>query len=241
MSGHSKWHSIRHKKAATDAQKSKVLTKHAKLITIAGRTDPNPETNAALRTAIANAKSDNVPGTNIDRILKKISGADKNATQFSEAVYEGFGPHGIPFMVTALTDNANRTYPEVRTVFVKNGGNLGSSGSVAFLFDHVGIIQFRTNEKTENELFELVVGMGAKDFSFSQKTSEVITDFTDLAKVRDELISAGLEVTKSEPCFRPKDPQMVADQSQLEQLERFIGAIEEIEDVSDVFPGFDVA
>lgn len=240
MSGHSKWHSIKHKKAATDAQKSKVLTKHAKLIAIAGRSDPNPDTNATLRAAIANAKSDNVPGTNIDRILKKLSGSDKDAAQFAEAVYEGFGPHGIPFMVTALTDNANRTFPEVRTAFAKHGGNLGSSGSVAFMFDYVGVIQIKNGGKSEDELFELVVSAGAEDFSFAEGESEVVTAFTDLAKVRDALTEVGLEVIKSEPQYRPKDPQIITDQAQLEQMERFIAAIEDVEDVSDVFPGFDV-
>ncbi|MCF7918252.1 YebC/PmpR family DNA-binding transcriptional regulator [Candidatus Gracilibacteria bacterium] len=240
MSGHSKWHSIKHKKAITDGQRSKVLTKHAKLITIAGRSDPSPDTNSPLRTAIANAKADNVPGTNIDRILKKLSGADKDAAQFIETVYEGFGPHGIPFIVTALTDNVNRTFPEIRTTFTRYGGTLGSSGSVSFLFDHVGIIQIQNGKKSEDELFELAVGAGAEDFEFGEGNSEIVTSFANLAKVRDELVRMGIVIVKAEPQYRPKDPRVITDQTQLDQLEKFIAAIEDLEDVNEVFPGFDV-
>ncbi|MCF7812258.1 YebC/PmpR family DNA-binding transcriptional regulator [Candidatus Gracilibacteria bacterium] len=241
MSGHSKWHSIKHKKAATDAQKSKILTKHAKLLAIAGRSDPNPETNASLRAAIDNAKADNVPGTNIDRILKKLSGADKDQAEIQEAVYEGFGPNGIPFLVTALTDNPNRTYPEVRTAFSKHGGTLGSSGSVAFLFDHVGVIRVANEEKTEDELFEAAVNAGARDFEFGEKESEIITAFSDLAKVRDRLSEAGIKVIQSAPEYHPKDPKVIAEKEKIEQLERFMEAIEDVDDVDEVFSGFDVA
>ncbi len=240
MSGHSKWHSIRHKKAITDAKRGKVLTKHSKILSVVGRSDPNPETNASLRVAIQNAKADNVPNDNIDRILKKLSGADKNASQFSEVVYEGFGPEGIAFLVTALTDNQNRTLPEVRTAFTKNGGNFGSSGSVRFLFDHVGIVLIRNGGKPEDELFEMVVEVGANDFLYGEDESEVITDFSALAKVRSALETAGIEIVKSEPQYRAKDPKIIAEKDILEKLEKFVESVEDVDDVDEVFGAFEM-
>ncbi len=240
MSGHSKWHSIKHKKALTDAKRGKVLTKYSKILTVVGRGDPNPDTNASLRVAIANAKADNVPNDNIDRILKKLSGADKDAAQFVDQVYEGFGPDGIAIIVTALTDNQNRTLPEVKTAFVKNGGNFGSLGSVKFLFDHVGVIQIKNADKTEDELFELAIEAGADDFSFEEDVSEILTQFTSLAKVRDALTAQGVEIVKSEPQYRAKDPKMIENQEDLDRIEKFISAVEGVDDVDEVFAGFDV-
>ena len=241
MSGHSKWSSIKHKKALTDAKRGKVLTKHSKLLFVLGRNDPNPETNSALRAAIVNAKSDNVPNDNIDRILKKLSGADKDAAQFVDQVYEGFGPDGIAIIVTALTDNQNRTLPAVKTAFAKNGGNLGSSGAVKFLFDHVGVVEVKNSGKSEDELFEMVIEAGAEDFSFNEGESEIITQFTTLAKVRDALLEQGIEVLKSEPQYRAKDPKMISSQEDLDRIEKFISAVEEVDDVDEVFAAFDVS
>ena len=241
MSGHSKWHSIKHKKALTDAKRGKVLTKHAKILFVVGRNDCNPDTNASLKAAISNAKADNVPNDNIDRILKKLAGADKNAAQFVDQVYEGFGPDGISIIVTALTDNQNRTLPEVKTAFAKNGGNLGSSGSVKFLFDHVGVIEIKNDGKSEEKLFEIAIEAGAEDFIFNEEESEIITEFTTLAKVRDALIGQGITIIRFEPQYRAKDPKMITVQEDLDRIERFIAAIEEVEDVDEVFAGFDVS
>lgn len=239
MSGHSKWHSIRHKKAANDAKRGKVLTKHSKLLMVIGREDPNPDTNATLRVAIVNAKSDGVPRDNIERILKKAAGTDKNSAVFSEQVYEGFGPEGIPFVVTALTDNTNRSYSSIRTAFMKNGGTLGSSGSVMFLFDHVGVIIIKNGDKTEEELFELAIEAGAENFEYEEAESEILTAFTDLGRIRNELAEK-IEIVKSEPQFRAKDPVKIEDQEILAKVEKFIDAVEEADDVDEVFGGFDV-
>ncbi len=239
MSGHSKWHSIRHKKAATDAKRGKILTKHSKIIMVIGRDNPNPDNNPALRTAIENAKADSVPKDNIDRLLKKLSGADKDAAALSQQVYEGFGPDGVPFIITAITDNINRTFPAIKTAFNKNGGNLGSSGSVMFMFDHVGVITIKSAGKTEDEIFELAIECGAEDVDFDAEESELISSFSDLAKVRDACKANGLEVVKSEPQYRAKDPKML-DESEVEKMENFIEAIEEVEDVDEVYGGFDV-
>ncbi len=235
MSGHSKWHSIKHKKAANDAARGKVLTKHAKLVAVAARNDPSPETNPTLRAAISNAKTDGVPKDNIEKILKKASGEGKDGVQFTEQVYEGFGPAGIAFMVTALTDNPNRTMPAVRTAFIKNGGNFGSIGSVAFLFDKIGVILVENQNKSEDELFELAIESGAEDFIFDDEgLSEIITKFNDLAKVRDA-VADKIEVKKSEPQYRAKVPKEIVDETILEKIERFVNAIEEVEDVDDVY------
>ncbi|MBT3349624.1 YebC/PmpR family DNA-binding transcriptional regulator [bacterium] len=240
MSGHSKWNSIKHKKAATDAKRGKILTKHSKILSVVGRSDPNPETNASLRVAIVNAKSENVPNENIDRILKKLSGDGKDAAVYSEQVYEGFAPHGIPVVVTALTENINRTFPAVKTAFGKNGGTLGSSGSVMFQFDHVGVVVVKNGEKSEDELFELAIDAGGEDFLYDEKESEIVTKFENLAAVRNAL-EEKIEISKSEPQYRAKDPKIISDQTELDKIENFIAAIEEVEDVDEVFPGFDVA
>lgn len=239
MSGHSKWSSIKHKKAATDAKRGKILTKHSKILAVAGRSDPSPETNAALRVAIANAKAENVPNENIDRILKKLSGEGKDAAVYSEQVYEGFGPDGIPFVVTALTDNQNRTLPAVRTAFAKNGGTLGSTGSVMFQFDHVGVITVETGGKSEDELFELVAEAGGEDFEWEAEESEILTKFEDLSAVRNAL-EKKMTVKKSEPQYRAKDPKIISDAEMLRRVEKFVESVEDVDDVDEVFGGFDV-
>lgn len=241
MSGHSKWHSIRHKKAANDAKRGKVLTKHAKLLAVIGRNDPNPETNPTLRVAIANAKADGVPKDNIERILKKISGDGKDGVVYTEVVYEGYAAGGIPFIVTALTDNVNRTFPQVRTAVEKSGGNLGAEGSVKFLFDHVGIVVIKTANRSEEELFEMVIEAGGDDFSYDEDESIVTTQFTTLGSVRDTLTEAGLEVIKSEPVYQSKDPQTITDTEKISKLEAFAAKVEEIDDVDEIFIGYESA
>ena len=241
MSGHSKWHSIKHKKGANDAKRGKILNKHSKILMVVGRNDPNPETNATLRAAIANAKADNVPNDNISRILKKLSGDGKDATIYSELVYEGFGPEGIPFVITALSDNVNRTFPAVKTAFAKNGGTLGSSGSVMFMFDHLGIIVVKNGDKSEDELFEIAIEAGADDFEYdAEGESEIITKFANLGTVAKAL-EGKVEVVKSAPEYRAKDPKIISDAKTLAKVEKFIEAIEEVDDVDDVFGGFDVS
>lgn len=239
MSGHSKWASIKHKKGANDAKRGKILNKHSKILLVVGRNDPNPDTNASLRAAIANAKADNVPNDNISRILKKLSGAGKDASIYSELIYEGFGPNGIPFVVTALTDNVNRTFPSVKTAFTKNGGNLGNSGSVMFMFDHLGIIQVKNGEKSEDELFEMAIEAGADDFDYNENESEIITKFTNLGAIIKTL-EGKIEIVKSSPEYRAKDPKIISDAKTLDKIEKFIEAVEDAEDIDDVFGGFDV-
>ncbi len=239
MSGHSKWHSIRHKKAANDLARGKVLTKHSKILLVIGQNDPCPETNAPLRNAITNAKSDGVPKNNIEKILKKLSGADKDGVQYSEQLYEGYGPGGAPFLVGALTDNPNRTFPNVRSAFEKNGGKIGSSGAVKFLFDHLGVVIIENGEKDEDSLFEIAIEAGADNFEYGVTTSEILTSFEKLGKVRDAL-EAQVTIKKFYPEYRGKDPIKIDDKATLEKLESFMEKLEEVEDVDDIFAGFEV-
>lgn len=238
MAGHSKWHSIKHKKAATDKKRGKVLTKHAKILAVIGRNDPNPDTNASLRVAIANAKADSVPKDNIERILKKIAGEGKDGVVYSQQVFEGYGPDGIPFIVLALTENNNRTFPNVRLAFTKNGGTLGSQGSVGFMFDHLGVIRIKTDGRTEEELFEAVMNANGQDFTYDTEESEVVTAFKNLGAVRDALSAQNIEVLKAELEYRPKDPKIITDKATYEKLERFTEAIENVDDVDEVYHGF---
>jgi len=233
MAGHSKWHSIRHKKAANDAKRGKILTKHAKLLLVIARNDNNPETNASLRVAIANAKADGVPKDNIERTLKKAGGEGSDSVQYSEQVYEGFGPHGVPCIITSLTDNTNRSYTDIRTAFNKSGGNFGSSGSVMFLFDHLGMIVVDREERTEDQVFEMVMEAGGEDFEIVEDEVIVFTKFTELAKVRDALP----DVKKAEPIYRAKDPIKLSPE-EAEKLEQFIERVEAVDDVDEVFAGF---
>lgn len=239
MAGHSKWHSIRHKKAANDAKRGKVLTKHAKLLMVLASHDVNPDTNAALRGAIANAKSDGVPKDNIERVLKKASGEGLDGVQYSEQVYEGFGPSGVPVIITSLTDNTNRALTDIRSAFNKNGGNFGSSGSVMFLFDHLGMISVPASGRSEEEAFELVMNAGGDDFELSEDQILITTKFTELGKVRDALEAAGVEIEKAEPIYQAKNPVKLST-AEGERLESFIEALEEVDDTDEVFAGFEI-
>lgn len=238
MSGHSKWHSIRHKKAANDNKRGKVLTRHAKLISVAGKSDPNPETNATLRNAIINAKADSVPNDNIQRILKKLSGQGKDAIVYNEYIYEGYCPEGVPFVITCLTENNNRTFHELRTAVTKNGGTLGVSGATMFMFEHLGIFLVQTAGKTEDEMMEVSMEAGARDMNYDEELTEIICEFTDIGSTRDSLLHQNIEITKSEPEYRAKDPQIIESKEVLDQLESFIDVVDELDDVSDIFTGF---
>jgi YebC/PmpR family DNA-binding regulatory protein len=240
MAGHSKWHQIRHKKAANDVARGKVLTKHSKILMVLGRNDPNPQTNTPLKNAINNAKSDGVPKDNIEKILKKLSGTEKDGVQYTEVVYEGFGPEGIPFLVQALTDNTNRTFPEVRTVFEKNGGKLGNNGSVKFLFEQKGVIYVPTQNTTESALFETAIECGAQDFIFDPQTAEIITVFEELAVVLKALEDKKIPIEKSQPEYRIKDPISIKDNAKLEKIQDFMEKLETIDDVDDIWPGFEI-
>ena len=176
MSGHSKWHTIKHKKGALDAKRGKIFTKMIKEITVAARTggSGDVDSNARLRKAVSDAKAQNMPNDTIDRAIKRGMGEGEGAN-YDEVMYEGYGPAGVAVMVEAMTDNRNRTVAEIRHIFSKNGGNMGESGSVGWMFDKKGYIVVDKAAKSEDELFEIAIEAGADDMQDDGDVFEIIT------------------------------------------------------------------
>jgi YebC/PmpR family DNA-binding regulatory protein len=234
MSGHSKWHNIRVKKMATDAKRGKIYTRHARLIEIAARAGGDPTSNTALRAAIDNAKAENVPNDNIDRAIKKGTGALKGE-QMAEVTYEAYGSGGAAFIISCLTDNKNRTLSNVKLILGKNGGRFAESGSVAWMFERKGLIVASgiPSEKLEEIELELI-DLGADDFSFEGGHLEVITAMPQWTVVRDALKSKGFTIESAGLSYIPKDHFSV-DAAVMERVMQLTDALEEDDDVSEVF------
>lgn len=255
MSGHSKWHSIKHKKAATDAKKGKIFTKHAKLVAIAARKGGDPFTNPALRAAIDNAKAENMPVDNIERAIKKGTGEGKDAAQFSEVIYEARGPAGVALLIEALTDNKNRTVSDLKTLMGKQGAALGAAGSVAYLFQHKGLIiaPLKAVEdpeskkapplpqtKSPDEIELAAIDAGADDVRVigseeSPDEIEIYTDPSVLMQVRSALNSAGVKTGKAVLTYIPTQEVEVADEETAQKVFDLIEAIEDNDDVNTVY------
>src|SRR5437879_10639616 len=183
MSGHSKWHSIKHKKGALDAKRGKLFTKFIKELTVAARTGGgDPDANARLRKAIADAKAGNMPNDTIDRAVRRGTG-EEEGVNYEEITYEGYGPGGVALLIEAVTDNRNRTVAEIRHIFSKNGGNLGEAGSVGWLFEKKGYIVVDKTAKPEEELFDIAIEAGADDLRDDEENFEVITAPGDFDRV----------------------------------------------------------
>jgi YebC/PmpR family DNA-binding regulatory protein len=241
MSGHSKWHSIKHKKGALDAKRGKVFTKHAKLITIAARDGgADPDMNPGLRSAIVNAKSDNVPNANIEKAVAKGAGGDKDGVQLAELMYEGFGPAGTAMFIQVITDNKNRSSANVRLIMQKNGGQMGSSGSVGHMFDKKGVILAKAGSMDADEAELAGIDAGAEDISVEDGMFEIITSPSDLMKVNDSLKEAGFEVEKAEFDFIGKNPVAINNLEDAKRILKLVEAIEDDEDVSNVYSNFDI-
>src|SRR6267143_531755 len=192
MSGHSKWHSIKHKKGATDAKRGKLFTKFIKEITVAARAGGgDPDANARLRKAILDAKAGNMPNDTIDRAVRRGTGAEEGVN-YEEITYEGYGPGGVAILIEAVTDNRNRTVAEIRHMLSKNGGNLGESGSVGWLFEKKGYIVVDKTAKPEDELFEIAIDAGADDLRDDEDNFEIITAPDNFESVLSAVKSAGL-------------------------------------------------
>lgn len=241
MSGHSKWHSIKHKKGAADAKRGKIFTKHAKLITIAAKNGGDPDMNPGLRTAILNAKADNVPNSNIEKSIKKGSGADKDSAVFVEVTYEGYGPEGTAVLVEVLTDNKNRSVTNVKNIINKNGGKMGESGTVGWKFDRRGVILIKLGDKDPEEAELEIIDAGADDLSLKENVFEVLTQTTDLMKVKDNLEKAGFEIIKAELSYIPKDTVNIDSADKAKKVLNFIDLLEDDEDVNNVFTDFDIS
>ena len=193
MYGHSKWSTIKREKGAKDAARGAVFTKLGNAIAIAARAGTDPTTNFALRLAMDKARAANMPTANIERAVQRV--ADKNAAQLVENLYEGYGPGGVAILVEVATDNINRTYPEVRLAFSKHGGNLAEKGAVAFQFDRKGMIRVKGSG---DELLMQALDAGADDVQDEGDESVIYTEQTELAKVRDALREAGVEILEAE-------------------------------------------
>jgi YebC/PmpR family DNA-binding regulatory protein len=235
MSGHSKWSTIKREKGAKDAARGAVFTKLGNLIAIAARAGTDPTTNFALRLAMDKAKAANMPTANIDRAIQRV--ADKNAAQLQEVTYEGYGPGGVAILAEVATDNLNRTYPEVRLAFSKHGGNLAEKGAVAFQFDRKGMIRVRGSG---DELLMQVLDAGAEDMQEEGDESVIYTDSTELAKVRDALREAGIEILEAELTYVPNTTVPVADKETAGKIIRLMDALEDIDEVSATHVNFDI-
>ncbi len=240
MSGHSKWHSIRHKKAATDAKRGKIFTRHANLITIAARSGGDPEMNPTLRLALENARKANLPSSNIDRAIKRGTGELKDAAAIEEVTYEGYGPNGIAVIVEALTDNKNRSYTNIRTAFNKNGGSLGESGSVMYMFERKGVITINAEGQDTDEIELTAIDAGAEDIKVDGDIVQIYTAPGSLNDVSEKLTAGGIEFENAESSMIPSNTVEISDEEAAKKVMAFIEAIEEDDDVSNVHSNFDI-
>jgi YebC/PmpR family DNA-binding regulatory protein len=241
MSGHSKWSSIKHKKGAADAKRGKLFSKLSRAIIVAAREGgPDPAGNLALQNAIEKARSYSMPKENIERAIARGSGAEADAAAFEHIVYEGYGPSGVAIIVEALTDNRNRTASEVRHAFDKNDGNLGTSGAVTWLFERRGVVLVDGEGVDEDELTLAAADGGADDVSRDGSTFQVTCEPEALASVREAIEASGIAVQSAELTMVPKTTVEIADEAAAKKVLRLMDALEENDDVQDVFANFDI-
>lgn len=231
MSGHSKWHNIKVKKMATDSKRGKIYTRHARLIEIAARGGGDPASNTALRAAIDNAKAENVPNDNIDRAIKKGTGALKGEAM-QELLYEAYGPSGVAFIIECLTDNKNRTLSNVKNILSKNGGRFAESGSVAWMFDRKGLVLASNVSGNHDELELELIDAGAEDILWNDNNVQVATGMNSWTKVRDYLKGKG-SVESAGLSFIPKN-SVDANEETMQKVQSLIELLEEDDDVSEV-------
>ncbi len=235
MSGHSKWSTIKREKGAKDAVRGALFTKLGNALAMAARGGTDPDMNFTLRLAIDKAKAANMPMANIQRAIDRVK--DKNAAQLQEVLYEGYGPGGVAILAECATDNLNRTYPEVRLAFSKHGGNIAEKGAVAFQFDRKGMIRVRGGG---DDLLMQVIDAGAEDMQEEGEESVVYTEAKDLAKVRDSLKEAGVDILEAELTYVPNNTVEVTDAATAGKIMRLMDALEILDDVSSTHVNFDI-
>ena len=241
MSGHSKWSSIKHKKGAADAKRGKLFSKLSRAIIVAAKDGgPDPAGNLALANAVEKAKSYSMPKENIDRAIAKGSGADADADAFETVVYEGYGPEGVAVLVEALTDNRNRTAADVRHIFAKNGGNLGTTGAVAWQFERRGLILVDGSGVDEDELMLAAADGGADDVERDGSSFQVTAAPESLAAVRAAVEAAGFTVDSAELTMIPSTTVEVGNEGPAKQVLRLMDELEENDDVQEVYANFDI-
>ncbi|HEX2895673.1 MAG TPA: YebC/PmpR family DNA-binding transcriptional regulator [Marmoricola sp.] len=245
MSGHSKWATTKHKKAVIDAKRGKMFAKLIKNIEVAARMGGgDPAGNPTLYDAIQKAKKSSVPNDNIDRAVKRGSGAEAGGAAYDTIMYEGYGPSGVAMLIECLTDNRNRAAMEVRTAMSRNGGNLADPGSVAYLFNRKGVVivpqEQDGKQVTEDDVLEAALDAGAEEVNDLGDSFEVISEATDLVTVRSALQDAGLDYDSAEASFVPSMQVELADEKSAGAVLRLVDALEDLDDVQNVFANFDV-
>lgn len=241
MSGHSKWAQIKHKKAVVDAKRGKIFSKIAKEIAVAARLGGgDPDGNPRLRTVLENAREVNMPGENIKRAIMKGTG-ELPGVSYEESIYEGYGPGGTAILLEVLTDNKNRTVPEIRHIMTKNGGNLGEAGCVAWMFEKKGYILVEKTKIDEDSLMSAALEAGAEDMKNDpgEDSYEIITAPEDVNKVKVALEAAGIPVSLAEITMLPKS-YVALDGKSAEQIIRLVDALEDHEDIQNVYTNFDI-
>ncbi len=240
MSGHSKWHTIKHKKGALDAKRGKIFTKLIKEITVAARTggSGDVDSNARLRKAVNDAKAQNMPNDTIDRAIKRGTG-ELEGVNYDEITYEGYGIGGVAMLVETMTDNRNRTVAEIRHLFSKNGGNLGEAGSVAWMFDKKGLIIVDKEAKSEDELFDIAIEAGADDMQDAGDVFEIYTSPENYEAVDNAIKAAGIEPQASEISMIPQN-YIKLEGDDAKKMLKLYDAIDDNDDVQKVYANFDI-
>jgi len=245
MSGHSKWATTKHKKAVIDSRRGKMFAKLVKNIEVAARMGGGDVTgNPTLYDAIQKAKKSSVPNDNIDRAVKRGSGAEAGGADYLTIMYEGYGPNGVAFLIECLTDNKNRAAMEVRTAMNRNGGSLADPGSVSYLFNRKGVVLVPAEQEgksvTEDDVLEATLDAGAEDVNDLGEAFEVISEATDLVAVRTALQAAGVDYDSADASFLPT-MQVELDREGAGKVLRLVEALEDLDDVQNVFANFDVS
>ena len=236
MSGHSKWHNIQARKSKVDAARGKIFTKLGRELLVAVKAGgPDPESNAKLKDVVAKCKAANMPNDTINKAIKKASG-EGNSANYEEITYEGYGPNGVAVIVEASTDNKNRTAADVRHVFDKAGGNLGTSGCVSYIFNKKGVIVIEkaSTDMDEDDLMMLALDAGAEDFETEEEIYQVTTEPSDFTAVREKLEEAGLSFLEAEVQMVPSTTVELDEKGQ-EKMERLIDRLDELDDVMNVY------
>jgi YebC/PmpR family DNA-binding regulatory protein len=241
VSGHSKWSTIKHKKGAADAKRGQLFTKLTRAIIVAAKEGGgDPGSNLALQNAIEKARSYSMPKDTIERAIAKGAGTDADAAQFETVMYEGYGPSGVAVIVEALTDNRNRTAGEVRHLFAKNDGNLGTSGAVAWLFERRGVVLVAADGADEDELTLAAAEGGADDVTLDGSSFQVVSAPEALASVREAIEGAGFAIESAELTMIPKTTVEVDDEGDAKKVLRLMDQLEDNDDVQEVYANFDI-
>jgi YebC/PmpR family DNA-binding regulatory protein len=241
MSGHSKWATTKHKKAAIDAKRGKLFAKLIKNIEVAARTGGgDPAGNPTLYDAIQKAKKTSVPNDNIDRAVKRGSGAEAGGADWQNITYEGYAPGGVALLIECLTDNRNRAAAEVRTALTRNGGQLADPGSVAYIFNRKGVVIVPKGDKTEDDILEVVLDAGAEEVNDLGDSFEVISEASDFVAVRKAVQEAGIDYDSAEASWVP-NLQVPLDAEGARKMIRVVEALEDSDDVQDVFANGDIS